>query len=122
MADTSQGTPPRYFATLERGGPWWSVTFRDCPGCITCGRGRREALTQAGDALATWCAGVPPLRLPRASGPCAGEVLVSARFHRTPRKIAAWGGMRGLGSLAAFWVDRATGWLAWRRPASPDHR
>lgn len=83
------GRTARYFARLYREGPWWSVEFRDCPGCLTSGRGRHEALLMAGDALATWSADVPPLRLPKPTGPRAGEVLIEARFYRsTPR--ARW--------------------------------
>lgn len=104
------GTAPRYFARLEREGPWWNVTFRDCPGCITLGRGRREALAMAEDALATWCADVPPMRLPKPSAPAAGEVLIAARFHRPPRALDLYGGKPALGRMAARWRHQAGGW------------
>lgn len=103
------GARPRYFAELEREGPWWSVTFRDCPGCITCGRGRLEALHMAADALATWCADVPPSRLPKPTGPRAGEVLIEARFFRSTRTLDLWGGTPYLAPLAVYWMNREGG-------------
>ena len=104
-----EGARPRYFAKLEREGPWWSVEFRDCPGCLTCGRGRHEALRKAADALATWCANIPPLNLPRPSGPQPGEVLITARFSRSPG-LTWWGGIRFTAPLASYWMDKARGW------------
>lgn len=104
------GARPRYFAWLYREGPWWSVEFRDCPGCLTSGRGRHEALLMAGDALATWCADVPPLRLPKPTGPRAGEVLIEARFFRSTRTLDLWGGQPVLGRMAARWLHQAGGW------------
>lgn len=103
------GARPRYFARLEREGPWWCVEFRDCPGCLTFGRGRTEALRKAADALATWCAGMPPRRLPRPSGARPGEVLVQARFSRSPHPLEYWGGTRFLAPLAAHWATIGRG-------------
>jgi len=82
----TEGAAPRYFARLTRVGPWWCVEFRDCPGCLTSGRGRAEALRMAADALATWCASSPPRPLPPASG---------TRF---------------LAPLAARWIEQSKGW------------
>ncbi|MFG1281546.1 type II toxin-antitoxin system HicB family antitoxin [Xanthobacter autotrophicus] len=104
------GARPRYFARLYREGPWWSVEFRDCPGCLASGRGRHEALLMAGDALATWSADVPPLRLPKPTGPRAGEVLIEARFFRSTRMLDLWGGTRYLAPLAVYWMNKEGGW------------
>lgn len=105
-----EGATPRYFAKLTREGPWWCVEFRDCPGCLTSGRGRHDALRKAADALATWCADIPPGRLPKRSGPGPGEVLVTARFSRWPHTQPWWGGTPFTAPLASFWMDRARGW------------
>lgn len=104
------GAAPHYFARLTREGPWWCVEFRDCPGCLAAGRGRREALRKAADTLAAWCVDVPPLRLPKPTGPHPGEVRITACFSRSPHALDWWGGARSLAPLAAFWMDRARGW------------
>ncbi|MBB6307141.1 type II toxin-antitoxin system HicB family antitoxin [Xanthobacter tagetidis] len=104
-----EGARPHYFARLEREGPWWSVDFRDCPGCLTSGRGRREALRMAADALATWCANIPPKKLPKPTSPAPGEVLIAARFTRSPG-LAWWGGIRFAAPSASYWQDKARGW------------
>ncbi|QRG05921.1 type II toxin-antitoxin system HicB family antitoxin [Xanthobacter dioxanivorans] len=106
----TKGAQPRYFARIEREGPWWCVSFRDLPGCLTSGRGRAEALRMAADALATWCAGIPPLRLPRPTGPAAGEVLVTARFNRPPHPLPPACGTRFLAPLAARWLNKDGDW------------
>lgn len=105
-----EGARPRYFARLTREGPWWCVEFRDCPGCLTSGRGRDEALRKAADALATWCDGIPPMRLPKPTGPAIGEVLITARFSRPPRPLTPACGTRFLAPLAARWMEQASGW------------
>ena len=105
-----EGPPARYFAKIEREGPWWNVTFRDCPGCITFGRGRHEALAMAADALAAWCADVPPMKLLVRSGPEPGEVLITARFGVSPDLTTYWGGARSISPLTAFWRNRGFGW------------
>lgn len=105
-----EGARPRYFAKPEREGPWWCVEFRDCSGCLKSGRGRREALRMAADALATWCADIPPMRLPKPSGPQPSEVLITARFSRGPHAGFSWGGIRLTAPLASFWTDKVRGW------------
>lgn len=106
----TEGAAPRYFARLTRVGPWWCVEFRDCPGCLTSGRGRAEALRMAADALATWCASIPPLHLPKPTGAIAGEVLITARFNRPPRPLPPASGTRFLAPLAARWIEQSKGW------------
>jgi hypothetical protein len=73
-----EGARPHYFARLEREGPWWSVDYRDCPGCLT-------------------------------SGAAPGEVLIVARFSRSPG-LPWWGGTRFAAPLASYWRDKARGW------------
>lgn len=105
-----EGATPRYFARLTREGPWWCVEFHDCPGCLTSGRGRGEALRMAADALATWCAGIPPLRLPKPTAAAPGEVLITARFNHPPRPLPPASGTRFLAPLAARWMEHGRGW------------
>lgn len=64
----------------------------------------------AADALATWCADIPPMRLPKPSGPQPSEVLITARFSRGPHAGFSWGGIRLTAPLASFWTDKVRGW------------
>ncbi len=43
-----------YRATLTREDRHWNVEFRDCPGCLTFGNSKAEALANAAEALQGW--------------------------------------------------------------------
>ena len=64
-----------YKAILKREGKRWLVEFPDCPGCVTFGDSKAEALTNAVEALEGWLEAnlvrdlVPPLPKARKGEP-----------------------------------------------------
>ncbi len=82
----------KYQAKIENDGKYWTVGFPDCPGCVTFGNTKSEALAMAADALSGWLAvcldrgEVPPMPAFLDGTPIAPEttiaVAVQVRLHR----------------------------------------